>query len=355
MMEGMMMGEKNKWVEGMATVPGYRRDSEPDASYQPHEYARLIPPPTEAEYRALCDSIREHGLRDPITLYEGKILDGCSRYRAGGDVGGCPELHFTDFKGSRDEALAFVMDRNVCRRHLTDDQRAAIAVDLANLKQGDNRFTVDPPIGGSTTQAAAAKTMKVSTRRVQRAAAVKKRDPAAHADVKSGKKKLAAALADVKARADKKPAENPPATVKAETVVAAAECETPLGHDFAEIRHAFGAWTWRQEAALKVTLAKGITPAQLAKPLDKHRTTARTTVKNLNDVLLSIRYVLDQGRRARRVDPDWRCFAELQEDVTWCRSNLRTVSEHLDKIEASVASVQEAWRGTKKPEAPVAA
>jgi hypothetical protein len=47
-------------------------------SYQAHELALVFPPMTEPEFAAFKEDIREHGQREAITLYEGKILDGCT-------------------------------------------------------------------------------------------------------------------------------------------------------------------------------------------------------------------------------------------------------------------------------------
>ena len=65
------------------------------------------------------------------TLYEEKILDGRNRYLASQRAGVLLEpSHFVQFKGNRDEAAAFVISRNILRRHLTPDQRSAIAAEL---------------------------------------------------------------------------------------------------------------------------------------------------------------------------------------------------------------------------------
>ena len=44
--------------------------------YAPHELALVLPPITESEFAAFKEDMHEHGQHEPITLYEGKILDG---------------------------------------------------------------------------------------------------------------------------------------------------------------------------------------------------------------------------------------------------------------------------------------
>ena len=43
-----------------------------------HDYAQLFPLIVGDEYQALLDDIDANGQREPIVLYEGKILDGRS-------------------------------------------------------------------------------------------------------------------------------------------------------------------------------------------------------------------------------------------------------------------------------------
>jgi site-specific DNA-methyltransferase (adenine-specific) len=93
---------------------------------QTHPIADLIPSMSEEEYRGLIEDIKVNGLIDPIYLFEGRILDGRHRYRA------CLELRieprFEEYQG--DSPVAFVISRNLKRRHLTESQRAALAVEL---------------------------------------------------------------------------------------------------------------------------------------------------------------------------------------------------------------------------------
>lgn len=137
-----------------------------------HEYANLFPMMGVAETHSLADSIKDHGLRDKIILLDGKILDGRNRYKACEIAGVEPE--FTDYEG--DDALDFVVDHNLHRRHLSSSQRAMIASKLAVLKKGEfagNQHTSHTPDGehqlSHADRAAAAEQMNVGTSSVDRA------------------------------------------------------------------------------------------------------------------------------------------------------------------------------------------
>jgi ParB-like chromosome segregation protein Spo0J len=97
----------------------------------PHPYALLFPPMTPEEYAALRQSISEHGLREPITLHrDGRILDGVQREKACRELG--RKVRCEPFTKTDAEARAFVFDRNLHRRHLTESQRAMAAAKLAD-------------------------------------------------------------------------------------------------------------------------------------------------------------------------------------------------------------------------------
>lgn len=91
-----------------------------------HEIASIFPLMGDDEIQDLADDIREHGLRQPIIRFEGKVLDGRNRATACKLAGIEPE--FEDFAGDALQAVAFVWSENYHRRHLNSSQ-AALAED----------------------------------------------------------------------------------------------------------------------------------------------------------------------------------------------------------------------------------
>jgi ParB family chromosome partitioning protein len=100
--------------------------------YQPHEFADLFPLMAPEEFVALKADIKAHGLRQPVMMFEGRILDGRNRFRACQEVG--EEIIHEEFLGTSDDALAFVLSANLHRRHLTAGQKAVLALDIERLE-----------------------------------------------------------------------------------------------------------------------------------------------------------------------------------------------------------------------------
>jgi hypothetical protein len=70
-----------------------------------HKLADLFPLTEGKEFEALVDDIRRNGLREPITRYEGAILDGRNRFRACERADVIP--NFRDYDG--DDPFGFVV------------------------------------------------------------------------------------------------------------------------------------------------------------------------------------------------------------------------------------------------------
>lgn len=87
-----------------------------------HPLCTLFPRVQGAEFDALVADIKTNGLRQPITLHNGMILDGGNRYAACVAAGMEPE--FAEFEG--ENIVAFVLSANLHRRHLSPGQQAAI-------------------------------------------------------------------------------------------------------------------------------------------------------------------------------------------------------------------------------------
>jgi hypothetical protein len=139
--------------------------------YVAHEYADIFPMLSESDIRELADNIKTRGLIEPIVLLDGKILDGRNRYEACRRAAVRPR--FIEFDGATAppgaipfDPLAYVLSKNLHRRHLSESQRAMVAAKLATMKRG--RPEENAPIGANT-QGAAAEQLQVGRRSVQRA------------------------------------------------------------------------------------------------------------------------------------------------------------------------------------------
>jgi hypothetical protein len=156
-----------------------------------HPYAEIFPPMQFPAFDALCGDIARHGLQEDIVLYEGQVLEGRNRYVACLARGDLPR--FREYAGECGSPVAFVVARNIHRRHLTDSQRALLAArlkplfeeearqrQLAGLKKGDagpvgtnsSQREDDASTGRSATRAA--EVVHVSSTSVKLADKVKK-------------------------------------------------------------------------------------------------------------------------------------------------------------------------------------
>jgi ParB-like chromosome segregation protein Spo0J len=93
-----------------------------------HQLADTFPPMQDEELYELVADIKANGLHEPVTLFEGKILDGRNRFRACREAG--IEVRTEPFEGTEEDARAFVVSKNLHRRHLTAEQKRALIAQL---------------------------------------------------------------------------------------------------------------------------------------------------------------------------------------------------------------------------------
>lgn len=106
----------------LANRRGWRSNPAMPKSLTPHPVATLFPTMNDTDFAALVEDIRRNGVKVPILVRGGQILDGRHRYRACQMLGRpCP---VTQWNG-RDPWLE-VQSRNLVRRQLAKDQVYAI-------------------------------------------------------------------------------------------------------------------------------------------------------------------------------------------------------------------------------------
>jgi len=95
-----------------------------------HPAANWLPELPAAEYDELKANIAKRGLRDPILVKDGHILDGRHRYRA------CQELNIepriVEYEGT--DLIEEIASRNLFRRNLTPEKRAELVVKMLGDK-----------------------------------------------------------------------------------------------------------------------------------------------------------------------------------------------------------------------------
>jgi ParB-like chromosome segregation protein Spo0J len=131
-----------------------------------HPLSNILPLLEGRQFEELVEDIRRHGLRQPIVLLNGAVLDGRNRLRA--CVADGVPYRTVPFDGT--DPLEFVISANLRRRHLSTSQRSMVAAEIANMRQGA-RTDIAPD--GAMSQSNAARLLNVSRRSVQRAAALR--------------------------------------------------------------------------------------------------------------------------------------------------------------------------------------
>lgn len=155
---------------------------------QRHPLSAVFGDMIDKDYKSLVESVQRDGFIEPvIRVFEGKILDGWHRYCAAREWNLIRKLLFQEWDDDVDgDPAAFVMARNVERRHLTAGQRAQIVVDFnerfgqgvdpRSLKSPNGEFKEDADTPGENpqTREELAKKAGVGKRTIDRAVQVKK-------------------------------------------------------------------------------------------------------------------------------------------------------------------------------------
>jgi hypothetical protein len=124
---GILEGEKNKARPFAVDVIKPRGGTKP-MEFQVHELALAIPPMSQREREILRDSIARDGVKVPLEIYEGKVLDGRNRLYFASVLK--KPVHIKEFVGTQEEARRHVANLNLARRHLNPLQRALAVGEL---------------------------------------------------------------------------------------------------------------------------------------------------------------------------------------------------------------------------------
>jgi ParB family chromosome partitioning protein len=157
----------------MATQP-VLLERVPSVGVRFHEFADLFPWIEGAAFEELKADIAKNGVLEPIVFIGDTILDGRNRYMAARDLG--MEYPRIEYHGSN--PLAFVIAKNLARRHLSESQRAMVAAKLAKMPQGartDIQPSANlPEVVAPVSQPEAAALLNVSERSLRNAKTVQR-------------------------------------------------------------------------------------------------------------------------------------------------------------------------------------
>lgn len=153
------------------------------ADLEQHPLSQAFPAMSEPDLESLAEDIAKFGQQEPGVLLEGMVLDGWHRYRACVSIG--VEFKATEFSGL--DPRAYVISKNLHRRHLSASQRAQAIVDASNwrpvgrLKPSPSSETTmnsapgaELPSGRFSSVAQMAKEADVGTRTIEQAKEVSK-------------------------------------------------------------------------------------------------------------------------------------------------------------------------------------
>ena len=139
--------------------------------YERHPLSAAYPAMTAERYQSLLDSINSIGVQNPITLYEGMVIDGWHRYTAANELGmDCPTVEMSDC-----DPVEFVRAQNEFRRDdVTASQHAMIVVTLYAWKPRGRETQMGTGAHLAKSNAELAKIAGVGVRTIKQAKAAQK-------------------------------------------------------------------------------------------------------------------------------------------------------------------------------------
>ncbi len=143
----------------------------PGCPYTISFLALAFPPLSPARYARLLASIRAHGLRRPIVVWRGQVIDGLHRLKACLEAGVEPRYEFLD---EGEDPFEYLADENISLRAMTQNEKALTAYLMSQYSApGRPRTPAENSANlRSYTQDQAAKLVGVSTRLVSDASRV---------------------------------------------------------------------------------------------------------------------------------------------------------------------------------------
>lgn len=115
-----------------------------------HPLSAAFPEMSADDFQALKDSIEHIGVRNPITLFEGMVIDGWHRYNAANELDmDCPSVDLGDV-----DPRDFVLAQNKARRHVTQAQLAMATTAVYEWKPHGGAMDTQCPSTKSTAELA---------------------------------------------------------------------------------------------------------------------------------------------------------------------------------------------------------
>lgn len=270
------------------------------SKYTQHPLSAAFPAMSADDYQALKDSVENIGVQNPITLFEGMVLDGWHRCRAASDLDlDCPSVELGDV-----DPRDFVLAQNKARRHITIAQ-LAMAANAVYQWRAAGRPAANSAGPAELNQVDIAEKTGVSVRSLRQASQVEKAAaPEVVAAVKSGAVGLekAAAISKLPKEEQADAIAKPISEIKQKQV-----CEI-VGRPHSELSEAE---LQQANDAVYRTLAADAEEAAVPEPDYSALDEARDQIQRLEDALVSAMSVSTSQEDREHAD---RQFAELRNE-----------------------------------------